>query len=252
MSMHFISHRWEVTTVEDGIMVTFDQQDLDPPILSVMIDDLFELVQESGQSNLYLNFAKVHLLPSIAFAKLIALGDQLNQSGCRLILCNVDHHLYEFLEAGQLTENLDIREADTPWPNTRHPEVAIRVLLADPDEKLLVSNRVFLSRHGFEVATATNGLECLEKLRDFRPDVLVLEPEMSWGQGDDVLALMEEESDVPRVPVLILSGGSDNPRIPEPAYSIHEHRTKPVTPELLAKRIRWLFESSPPPGGYFA
>jgi CheY-like chemotaxis protein/anti-anti-sigma regulatory factor len=252
MSMHFISHRWEVTTVEDGTMVTFGQQDLDAPTLSVLIDDLFELVQESGQTNLYLNFAKVHLVPSIAFSKLICLGDKLNEAGCRLILCNVDHHLYECLEAGRLTDNLDIWEAESPPSHGRHPEVAIRVLLADPDERLLVSNRVFLSRNGFEVATATNGLECLEKLRDFRPDVLVLEPEMSWGQGDDVLALMEQEADVPRVPVLILSGGYDTSRFPEPAYSIHEHQAKPLPPELLANRIRWLFESSPPPGGFFA
>src|SRR5437868_15358923 len=70
MSMHFICHRWEVTTAQDGIMVAFDQQDLDPPTLSVLIDDLFELAQESGQTNFYLNFAKVHLLPSIALAKL--------------------------------------------------------------------------------------------------------------------------------------------------------------------------------------
>jgi anti-anti-sigma factor len=246
MSIHFISHRLDVTTVEDGIMVTGDQQDLAP------IDDLFELAQESGQSNIFLNFDKVHVLPSIAFSKLLALGDKLNEAGCRLVLCNVDPCVYESFQAAGLTDILDIREAGAAPSKASHPEVAIRVLLADPDETLLVSNRVFLSRNGFEVATATNGLECLEQLRHFKPDVLVLEPDMSWGQGDDVLALMEEEGDVPHVPVLIVSGGYDTPRLGSPAYSIHEHRAKPLSPELLANRIRWLFESSPPPGGFFA
>ena len=191
----------------------------------------------------------MHHLPSIVFGKLIALDAKMKQVGWRLILCNVDPHHYESFQAAGLTDILDIRESGSVSPSSKQ-EVTIRVLLADPDETLLASNRSFLSRNGFKVATAANGLDCLAKLRDFKPDVLVLDPEMAWGQGDDVLALMQEEADVPNVPVLLLSDAE--PRVLGPAYSIQEHRAKPLAPELLANSIRWLFERAPPPGGFFA
>jgi anti-anti-sigma factor len=246
MSIHLVSHSWEVTT--DGLMVTLNQEDLVPHTDSNLIDDLFELFQESGQTNFLLDCDKVHHLPSIVFGKLIALDAKIRQVGWRLVLCNVDPHLYDSFKAGGLTDILDIRESGSVPSSTRHHEVIIRVLLADPDESLLASTCGFLSRNGFKVATAANGLDCLARLRDFKPDVLVLDPEIAWGQGDDVLALMQEEADVPSVPVLILS--DTEPTVLEPAYSIQEHLAKPLAPELLANRIRWLYECAPPPGGY--
>jgi len=78
------------------------------------------------------------------------------------------------------------------------------VLIADPDRTLATAYRVALERAGFGVETAASGLECLSGLRAFRPLVLVLEPDLPWGSGEGVLALMEEGS-APRVPVLLLS-----------------------------------------------
>jgi len=43
--------------------------------------------------------------------------------------------------------------------------VAIRVLIADRNESLLKSYREYLSPNGFEVMTATSGLECIERLQ---------------------------------------------------------------------------------------
>ena len=65
------------------------------------------------------------------------------------------------------------------------------------------------SKIGFQVATATTGLECVERLRNWQPDVLVLEPSIPWGWGDGILAMMHEEPDIPVVPVIVLTYGHD-------------------------------------------
>ena len=63
-----------------------------------------------------------------------------------------------------------------------------RVLMADPDPSLPPVYREPLLREGFELATATSGLECVARLRKRVPDVLVLEPQMpgveATGPGD--------------------------------------------------------------------
>jgi CheY-like chemotaxis protein len=67
------------------------------------------------------------------------------------------------------------------------------VLLAEADRELREIYLAFLYRKGFRVETAGDGLECLAKLRQFSPDVLILDLEMLWGGGDGVLGVLQEE-----------------------------------------------------------
>ena len=80
------------------------------------------------------------------------------------------------------------------------------VLLAEADRDLRNGYSDFLSRHGFQVDTVTNGLECLAKLRRFVPDMLVLDLELPWGGGDGVLALLCEDSRLVPTRVILMSG----------------------------------------------
>jgi DNA-binding response OmpR family regulator len=50
----------------------------------------------------------------------------------------------------------------------------------------------FAAECGYEVETASDGLSCVEKLRQFKPEVLVLDLELTWGGGDGVLAWLRE------------------------------------------------------------
>jgi DNA-binding response OmpR family regulator len=115
----------------------------------------------------------------------------------------------------------------------------IRVLIAEPSEYLADLYDQFLSKQGFEVDTASNGLDCLEKLRTFVPDLLVLEPAMPWGGGDGVLALMHEESDLPLPSVVILTRGCSPTVLYNIApYEIADYQVKPLPARRLAERIR--------------
>jgi len=117
--------------------------------------------------------------------------------------------------------------------------VPARVLIADPDDGRLASYRASLGRHGFEVATAPDGLACVRLLRDFVPDLLVLSPALPWGGGDGVLAQMRDDPTVVSVPVIVLSSGRDfdgSPRLWD--FPIAEYHSHPVSSELLARRIR--------------
>ena len=127
----------------------------------------------------------------------------------------------------------------------------VRVLIADPDEYLLNTYRDYLEPHGFEVATATTGLECVERLRECTPNVLVLEPSIPWGWGDGVLAMMYEESEIPLVPVIVLTYGRDRGVLYRLApFKIADYQVKPLRPKHLAEQIRAIaeqqnFETSP-------
>ena len=68
------------------------------------------------------------------------------------------------------------------------------LLIADRDAELCDVYRRFLTDRGYEVETSSDGLDCLRKLRQVTPAVLVLDLELLWGGGDGVLAWLREES----------------------------------------------------------
>jgi len=78
-----------------------------------------------------------------------------------------------------------------------------RLLIADRNVELCQVFRRFLTERGYEVETCTDGLDCLAKLRQLLPAVLVLDLELLWGGGDGVLAWLREESPAPGFPVLL-------------------------------------------------
>jgi DNA-binding response OmpR family regulator len=119
----------------------------------------------------------------------------------------------------------------------------IRVLMADPDESLHPLYREPLSREGFEVDRALNGLECVSRLRERRPDVLVLEPQLPWGGGDGVLAMMGEDPQFATVPVMVLTSCRD-PHILKAVtrFPVSDYQLKPLAPNRLARRLHALLD----------
>ena len=109
MSFHFCSHSWEVQDADDGTLVKLTHRDLDKETIPVLVDELLEIVLESGQPNLYLDFSEIRVLPSVVLGKMLALDGQLREHGGRVIMVHLDSHLYKICQATRLTEMLDIR-----------------------------------------------------------------------------------------------------------------------------------------------
>jgi len=77
------------------------------------------------------------------------------------------------------------------------------ILIADGDAKLCDVYRRFFVERGYEVESASDGLDCLMKVRQVMPAVVVLDLELRWGGGDGVLAWLREESPAPGMPVVL-------------------------------------------------
>ncbi len=114
-----------------------------------------------------------------------------------------------------------------------------RVLLADPDEQLLQVYRNHLQEAGFEVETARDALVCIEQMKSFDPDLLVLEPIIPLGQGEGILTQMREQADVPMVPVILLTQGDDLlESFQLPRFPVLGRHQKPMKPEDLTAQVQ--------------
>lgn len=121
----------------------------------------------------------------------------------------------------------------------------VRVLLVDPDEATLEGYERYLAECGAAVARATGGVECVALLRDFRPHVLVLEPELPWGSGSGVLSWMLEDSELPTTPVIVLTTGRDLDQLRQIIkFPLYDLVVKPLSDRQLAKKVRWVADTS--------
>jgi len=111
--------------------------------------------------------------------------------------------------------------------------------MADPDESLQPVYRGPLLEEGFELVTATSGLECVARLRERVPDVLVLEPQLPWGGGEGVLAMMGEIPALATVPVMVLTSCRDSRLLEAVArFPVSDYQLKPLAADRLAERLR--------------
>lgn len=123
--------------------------------------------------------------------------------------------------------------------------MTVRVLLADRDQYLLATYREHLCQQGAAVATATTGVECLQRLRDFAPDVLVLDPTLPWGGGEGVLAVLDQEPAIRPAFILLLSQGADRGLLYRiSTFAVDDFQSKPISPRRLLDRIRSLHAST--------
>jgi signal transduction histidine kinase len=92
---------------------------------------------------------------------------------------------------------------------------------------------------GFQVQTAANGREGLEKARALRPDVLITDMMMPVMSGDQLVRAVREEESLALVPILLLTAKADDAlRVQLLREGAQDYLTKPFLAEELQVRAR--------------
>ncbi len=84
----------------------------------------------------------------------------------------------------------------------------MKVLLIDDDEDLMNIFTAALGKEGFETAYALTGEKGLEKVAEFKPDIVILDQVLPDMSGNDILRSMKAREDTRHVPVILLSNFS--------------------------------------------
>lgn len=87
--------------------------------------------------------------------------------------------------------------SETPPPRT--------VLVVEDDPSLLRLHRQSLSRAGYRVLTATNGLEALSLARKERPDLVLLDVQLPTLSGFEVARLLKFDAKYRAIPIVMLT-----------------------------------------------
>ncbi len=116
-----------------------------------------------------------------------------------------------------------------------------RVLVVDDDERNVILLRVKMEREGYEVDSVSNGVDALERVRTFNPDLILMDVMMPLMNGYEVLKILKEDEKFRYIPVIMLTGlGEVEHKVQGFDVGAEDYITKPFSLREVSARVRAL------------
>ncbi|MFO7772745.1 MAG: response regulator transcription factor [Dehalococcoidia bacterium] len=117
------------------------------------------------------------------------------------------------------------------------------VLVVDDDTKTVELVKLYLSRDGYLVLTAYDGVEALRIARESNPALIVLDLMLPDIDGLEVCRTLRRECDVPVI--MLTARTTDQDKLKGLDLGADDYVTKPFSPKELAARVRAVLRRLP-------
>ncbi len=116
-----------------------------------------------------------------------------------------------------------------------------RVIVVDDDKEIREIITFVLTRHGFEVTTASNGQQLHTHMLQFIPDLIILDVMMPGEDGYQICNTLRSNPQTRHIPVIIMTAHAEDiyERI-SVDLGAAEHVTKPFHPFDLLEKVKVL------------
>lgn len=130
-----------------------------------------------------------------------------------------------------------------------------RILLVDDEDDILEFIRYNLQKEGYEVFTASNGAEALERAAECRPHLILLDRMMPVMDGAETCRAIRRDPQLRDTIVVFLSAlGEEEQQLTGFGVGADDYLLKPIRMKLLVSRVRAILkrvgdQAPQPPAG---
>jgi two-component system, OmpR family, alkaline phosphatase synthesis response regulator PhoP len=113
-----------------------------------------------------------------------------------------------------------------------------KILIADDEPDILEILSFNLKGEGYEVITAKNGDEAIDKAKAFKPDLIILDMMMPGKNGMEVCNILRTQSAFAGTLIVFLTAINDeNTEIKSLENGADDYLTKPISPKVLLSKV---------------
>lgn len=117
-----------------------------------------------------------------------------------------------------------------------------KVLIVDDEPDILEIVSYNLVKEGYEILTAKNGLDALEKVPFFKPDLVILDIMMPKMTGVEVCQILRSKPEYNDMLIIFLTALSDEvSQIKGLETGADDYVNKPISPKVLVSRVNAIF-----------
>ena len=129
-------------------------------------------------------------------------------------------------------------------------EAPIKILIADDEADILEIISFHLAKAGYEVITAKDGSEAIEKANQFALDCIILDIMMPKRNGFEVCEYLRGNPNFDKTLIVLLTALNDETsHIKGLELGGDDFISKPISPKILMSRISALFRRLQPSTG---
>jgi two-component system alkaline phosphatase synthesis response regulator PhoP len=119
-----------------------------------------------------------------------------------------------------------------------------KILAVDDEKHIVRLVQANLDRAGYEVVTAFDGKEALQKVAEENPDLIVLDVMMPYMDGFEVLQNLRRNPSTRDIPVIMLTAKAQDADVFKGWQSgVDCYLTKPFNPMELLSFVKRIFDS---------
>lgn len=117
-----------------------------------------------------------------------------------------------------------------------------KVLVVDDEKDILQIVKYNLELHGYEVETAENGVNAIEKLKTYKPELIILDIMMPHKDGIQTCIEIRANPEYDDILIIFLTALSDEKsEIRGLELGADDYIAKPIKPKLLVSRVHSAF-----------
>ena len=122
--------------------------------------------------------------------------------------------------------------------------MAKKILVVDDERHIVRLVEVNLQRAGYDVVSAYDGVEALEKITAEKPEMIILDVMMPRMDGFEVLKELRGNAETKDIPVIMLTAKAQDADIFKGWSSgVDSYLTKPFNPRELLAFVERIFQS---------
>lgn len=126
---------------------------------------------------------------------------------------------------------------------TKVEEDTKRILIVDDTEEIVNLVKMYLEHYHYEVITAYDGQEGLEKARTDKPDLIILDLMLPKMNGYKICGLLKRDTKYAKIPIILFTAKTQEKDMElGKEVGANAYVTKPFEPEVLLSKIKELIK----------
>ena len=117
-----------------------------------------------------------------------------------------------------------------------------KVLIADDEQDILEIIDYNLTKEGYEIYTAKDGMEAIERANQVKPDLIILDIMMPKKTGIEVCEILRSQPSFHDTLIIFLTALSDeSSQVKGLELGADDYINKPISPKVLISRVNAIF-----------